>query len=355
MPTGIALKMLGVLLLTLLLLAAALFAGLMLTAPAPRATPDWRLGPPLPRAFGELATTAIDQMTACAEPPCPQRPLLAVLSGLSGFGEVLDALYLYDPGAAAWHSGPNLPTARHHAAASSRDGAIYLAGGAASLSQPWQPERNFWRLGADSDAWEQLEPMPEPRWGHRLVLHAGRLYVIGGRGGSGRVLIHDREDGWSLGAALPQSRDHLSAVVVENRIWAIGGRAPASLARVDIYDTEADRWLPGPPLPAPTSGAAEGVLDGTILVFGGEDPDLIAGGVYDRHWMLDTRVEPFEWTPAPAPPLAVHGADGTVFQGRMVIVGGAGRHGALSVTSWTNTLQILEAGDADVHGEHEPR
>jgi hypothetical protein len=29
--------------------------------------------------------------------------------------------------------------------------------------------------------------MIEPRWGHRMVAHEGRLYVVGGRGESARV------------------------------------------------------------------------------------------------------------------------------------------------------------------------
>jgi hypothetical protein len=207
---------------------------------------------------------------------------------------------------------------------------------------PWEPTKDLWRLAVGADGWQRLELMPEARWGHRMVVHDGRLYVIGGHGPSSRVLIYTPGRGWDIGAEMPVQRDHLSVVVVGGRIWAIGGRAPRSLARVDIYDPVMDRWQLGPDLPAATSAAAEGVIDGVILILGGEEPELF-GRVYDRHWMLDTAAPSPNWGSAPAPPLAVHGADGAVFQGTMVIAGGASRHGVLSVSAWTNTVQRFNA------------
>ena len=49
-----------------------------------------------------------------------------------------------------------------------------------------------------------------------------------------------------------------------------------------------------------------------------------------------------KWVAAPAPPLAVHGTDGAVLQGAMVLVGGAPWHGAYSVLGWTDALQLMK-------------
>jgi hypothetical protein len=182
--------------------------------------------------------------------------------------------------------------------------------------------------------------MIEPRWGHRMVAHDGRLYVVGGRGGSGRVLIYTPGRGWSIGAEMPRRRDHLSVVVAASRIWAIGGRDPRSLARVDVYDPATDSWQPGPELPHPTSGAAEAAVDDVIFVFGGEEPDLLSGEVNDRHWKLDARAPAPRWEPAPTPPLAVHGTNAAVLRGMVAIPGGSSRHGALSAAGWSNRLQL---------------
>lgn len=349
-----------------LVAASAVVAWLYLTAPEPSAAGGWDLEAPLPDPRGELAT-AVAHAAPCPMPPCPNVERLFVVGGLAGLGRAQDRVESYDPTLGLWSVGPPLPGPRHHLGAAGLGQALYVSGGAAEALGGWTPTQDFWRLGVDGDEWERLEPMPEGRWGHRMVAHDDRLWVVGGHGPTSQVLIYTPGEGWERGAEMPVPRHHLSVVVVDGRIWAMGGRIPESLARVDIYDPEAGEWRPGPALPASTSGAAEGVVDGVVLVYGGEEARLLGGGVYDRHWMLDTRRGPREpgvevdpetetepqpgmeatwttddWAPAPPPPLAVHGADGAVFQGRMVIVGGAGRHGMLSVTSWTDAFQRLE-------------
>jgi len=330
----------------LILIATALITVLYAWPRHSRSTEAWVVGPALPGARGELAT-AVVHGAPCAVPPCPQAERLHVLGGLSGLYRPRRRVSVYDPNSGLWSTGPPLPEPRHHFAAASLAGALYVSGGTSAaglhLSMDWPPHDNLWRLAAGADRWDSVGPMPEPRWGHRMVAHDGRLYVVGGRGPSARVLIYAPEAGWSAGAPLPRQRDHLSVVVAKDRIWAIGGRDPSSLARVDIYDPPLDRWQPGPDLPAPTSGAAEGVIDGIIVIYGGEEPSLF-GGVNDRHWMLDTRPATPRWEPAPAPPLAVHGADGAVLQGALVIAGGSTRHGILTFTGWSNTLQIMKHG-----------
>ena len=70
------------------------------------------------------------------------------------------------------------------------------------------------------------------------------------------MLIYDpASDTWSTGAEMPMPRHHLAAVVVDGRIWAIGGRVGTRIQdRVDIYDPATDTWSSGPPLPEATSG-----------------------------------------------------------------------------------------------------
>lgn len=337
-----ALATVALLLLVGVLVGVGAYLFLLATAPEPRETDAWTLGPAMPSARGELAT-AVAHAGPCPDSPCPDLERLFVLGGLSGLARTEDRVESFDPGREAWTEEPPLPAPRHHPAAAGFAGAVYLSGGTEDVRQPWSPEADFWRLEVGGEAWEELPPMPEGRWGHRMVEHDGRLYVIGGHGPTSRVLVYEPGEGWDAGAEMPTPRDHLSAVVVEGRIWAVGGRAPESLARVDVYDPDADRWAEGPDLPEPTSGAAEGVVDGVVAVFGGEEPALVGGRIFDRHWMLDPHAPDPVWRPAPEPPLAVHGADGAVFQGTVVIAGGASRHGALSVTAWTDAFQWLAA------------
>ncbi len=334
----------GVLFAAVLLAGAAIVAVLVVTAPSPSEADGWTLGPPLPSSRGELAMATVQTEDG--------EERLYVIGGLSGVAASPKANVTWlKAGGDEWNDAPALPEPRHHLGAAGMDGAVYVSGGTGSRLGGWTPRENLWRLPADGDSWEELEPMPEARWGHRMVAHAGRLYVIGGHGPSADVLIYTPGDGWERGAAMPVPRDHLSVVVAEERIWAIGGRDSASIERVDIYDPAGDAWEPGPPLPSPTSGAAEAVVDGMIVIYGGEDARFVRGGIVDEHWMLDPAEDTPVWRAAPPPPLAVHGSEGAAFQGTLVIAGGAGRHGALSVTSWTDALQVLDPAALQQHEE----
>lgn len=322
----------------LVVVGALAVAALLATAPAPQERDEWTLGPELPMAFGELATVSVTRDDGTE--------VLVVLSGLSGLSRVADDVFSYDSASGAWSRGPSLPGPRHHASVAALDGAVVFSGGAEGLAPPWEGSREVWRWEPGDTEWEAMPPLPEARHGHRMVEFGGLLYVVGGHGETADTLVFDPgRDMWAAGAPIPETRDHLSVVVAGERIWAIGGRESRNTARVDIYDPDTDRWELGPPLPEATSGAAEGVLGGRIYILGGENASTLGGGVIDRHWVLDTRAEKPRWEPAPPPPLAVHGADGTVFEGRMVIVGGASRHGALSPSAWTRTFQVLTGVD----------
>ena len=341
------------LLLTLLVGGAAFVGILLVTAPDPASiegpVEGWSLAQSMPSPRGELAT-AVAHVAPCQDPPCPERERLHVVGGLGGFARVLDLVHVYDPVQGEWSDGPPLPRPRHHLAAAGLSEAVYVSGGAEGIGQPWTPEADLWRLQVGDDAWEPLEAMPEPRWGHRMVAHDGRLFVVGGEGPSSSVLIYTPGSGWTTGAEMPEPRDHLSVVVADDRIWAMGGRVPESRSRVDIYDPVEDEWRPGPELPVPTSGAAEGVVDGVIFISGGEEMQLLRGGIVDQHWALHTGASspaPSSatspaWEPVVAPPIPVHGADGAIFQGTFVIAGGASRHGALSVTAWSDAFQWMD-------------
>src|ERR1700680_4305539 len=180
------------------------------TSPKPRAVQAWLLGPLLPTARGELAM-AVAYGQPCAAPPCPAAERLYVMGGLSGFYRPRPSVSVYDPNLKLWSAGPSLPAPRHHFAAAGLGQALYVSGGTMVaglhlVHQYWHPMNNFWRLITASDRWETVGHMIEPRWGHRMVAHDGRLFVVGGRGPSGRVLIYTPDKGWSTGAAMPRPR-----------------------------------------------------------------------------------------------------------------------------------------------------
>jgi N-acetylneuraminic acid mutarotase len=298
---------------------------LVLSNPAPREARGWALLATLPTARGETATAVAGGR-------------LYVIGGLTGLNAAPTAeVTAYDPGGNVWTDVAPLPEARDHAAAVGLGGSVYVSGGASSAGAPLA---TFWFLTLGAETWRELPPMPEARYAHRMVEVDEKIYVVGGIGATGRVLMYNPIIGkWFTGADMPAPRDHLSAVVVDGEIWAIGGRVDGmAQSRVDIYDPAAHVWHPGPALPKPTSGAAEGVLNGFILVSGGEDPQG-ADRVLDQHWQLDTGLIGEGWVPLNAPPLPVHGAQGAVINGRFVIAGGASRPGSMSRFAWSGLVQ----------------
>lgn len=332
------LKRLGVALLVCALVFAGLLGYLVATNPKPHASKGWdRLGD-LPNPRGEGAAAVGARVDDCGvSPDCPTPVRFFVIGGLSGAGRTVATVNAYDPEATMWRRAPSLPEPRHHPAAAGGGGVVYVTGGGKSAIN-WKPERQTWSLAPDGTAWTSLPDMPEGRLGHQMILTNRTLYVFGGRGATSAVLIFDIQAGtWRAGAAMPQQRDHVAAVLAGGKIYAIGGRQKHIESRVDIYDIATDSWSDGPRLPVPMSGMAAGLLTDGIHVVGGEDPATIGGDVLNRHYRLNPTTN--AWEEASLPILATHGSAAAVLDDRLVIAGGARRQGALSPLAWTGVMQ----------------
>lgn len=327
------LRTLGLAVLATVVLLAVVSAALIATNAEPTDRPGWTRGADLAGGRGEVASTAAGGRVVLA-------------GGLRGPGRTSSSVEAYDPAADSWARLPGLPAARHHAAAAALDdGTVYVSGGARSAAD-WSPRTEVWSLEPGAAAWEPVDPLPEGRLGHAMVALDGQLHVVGGDGETSDVLTLEPGRGWHRGAALGLRPDHVRAVVLDDEVWAIGGRVDddSLVDRVDVYDPSTDTWRSGPVLPDPTSAMAVGVLDGSIHVVGGEDPGLLGGRVFSRHLVL--RPGGDRWEELGPPMLAVHGAGYGVVGDELVVAGGARRQGLLSVLSWTGVTQRYSDPDA---------
>jgi hypothetical protein len=296
------------------------------TNPKPVDSADWDLGPLMPDARGESASTLVDGQ-------------LIVIGGLRGtLGSVSNAVSVLDLDSGSWTTGERLQLGIHHAAAAAVDKDVYLSGGARSATN-WEPVDNVLRL-RPGEGWDFVTKMPEGRQGHAMVSIGDKLYIVGGVGETDATLIYDVGDReWTTGAPLPEGRDHLRAIVRNGNVWALGGRNGKPTGRVDIYFPKKDEWAPAKPLPEPMSAMAVGVIDGDVHVVGSEDPSVIGGGVSASHYVF--RAKGTRWKRIAREPLGVHGAAYGVWDDSLVIAGGASRNGALSVISWTDVTQLF--------------
>jgi hypothetical protein len=203
-------------------IVALLLTVLWLTNPKPRDSEGWTRLADMPDPRGEVAAAL-------------RGGRFVVAGGLSGVGSTSRAVSIYDAERDRWSRGRPLPEARHHAAAAAGWGAVYVSGGARGATD-WTPLTSVWRTSAGEE-WDNVAPMPEGRQGHAMVPVEQGLIVVGGVGKTDRTLIYNPvNDRWSLGAALPEGRDHLRAVAWRERVWALGGRAGGDvLRRVDVW------------------------------------------------------------------------------------------------------------------------
>jgi hypothetical protein len=149
------------------------------------------------------------------------------------------------------------------------------------------------------------------------VLH-GRAW-IGNEDGS--LQVYEPRSGavQTVAPASSRPRDHSQVLAWLGEIWMIGGRAPETTS-VSIYDPVTGRWRAGPSLNRARGGFAAAVVDGHLVVAGGE---VFTGGV-----RLEPSVEVLApgapaWRLAGDMPLALHGVGGAAVGRRFYLLGGS--------------------------------
>jgi N-acetylneuraminic acid mutarotase len=146
----------------------------------------------------------------------------------------LRSLDIYDFAKRRWSAGPDMPTARHHLAATAYQGKLYVIGGrtpgdfSLDTVERYDPARR---------RWERLPGVPLGVSDARAESVGGRLVLTGG----------DEEEGWTRGV----------------RGWV----TPAVWA----FDSRAGAWTRLPDLGTPRHGHAAAVVGGRLFVFGGTD------------------------------------------------------------------------------------
>ncbi|HET7091683.1 MAG TPA: hypothetical protein VFL17_23880, partial [Anaerolineae bacterium] len=193
-----------------------------------------------------------------------------------------------------------------------------------------------WRYDPRSDAWNELESMPERRMSAAAVTIGDTVYMAGGVGDSDSLLEFTLDTGeWRILSGGLHPRDHANAVAFDRKIWLIGGRGPdGETTAVEIFDPAAEAWSAGPPLNIARAGFAAAVADGQIMVAGGE---VIISG---RETLSSLEVfDPGDnaWRLGPDLPAPIHGVGGASLGGRFFLLGGSREAGGIANSG---TVQI---------------
>jgi hypothetical protein len=185
-------------------------------------------------------------------------------------GEILTNVNeVYDPSTDTWETRTSMPTKRLGLSASVVDGKIYCIGGYYNVNEVYDPA---------TDAWSTKMPMPTGVNYHASAVVGNKIYIMGGAVGVTLNQIYDPEtDTWSSGASLPIGVDQAAAGVtagdtVTERIYVIGGKQNLDAVNLNqVYDPETDTWVAGTAMPTARFGLGVAVVDDSLYAIGGRE------------------------------------------------------------------------------------
>ena len=136
-----------------------------------------------------------------------------------------------------------------------------------------------------TNSWESKAPLPTPRQGPGIGCINGKIFAIGGAISSAYdsppskiVEVYDIEkDLWERISDFPIAITVMGIATIDGRIFVIGGQTrndkgeDIPIAHVYTYDLDNDKWLRSTDLPNPIQVISAAVLDDRIYVIGGCD------------------------------------------------------------------------------------
>jgi len=264
---------------------------------------------------------------------------------LGGDGPVMP-VDIFDPATATWSKGAEAPAIMHHFQAVSFGDKVYVLDAFSDRNYPNQiPLANTYSYDTKTDTWQQLARLPEGRRraGAGAAEYKGKLYLVCGiQHGhtSGTTNMFDvynpATNTWAALPDAPHIRDHGMAVVVKDKLYAVGGRNTSLhdannfmsffdkvVLDVDCYDFKTGKWSTlAAKLPLGTGGGTCVNLDNKIFYIGGERATATKpNGPQKDVFYFDPEING-EWTTAPSLNKARNGVGGAVLNHQVYIAGG---------------------------------
>lgn len=199
---------------------------------------------------------------------------------------------VFDASTGVWARGVELRGAQTHAGVTS-DGERYIfkAGGQIGGGIPGRPTPETWRFDTQRNIWSKLPAIPEARYAPGMAYVDGKLHVFGGTLPDRKTITADHwvldlasvKQGWKAVAPMPEGGDHVSTVVIDGKIYSIGGEHGHAATReedasyiqhADLYryDPATDQWTELADMPVGRSHAEGTTLEvnGKIIFMGGK-------------------------------------------------------------------------------------
>ena len=268
-----------------------------------------------------------------------------VAGGLTPSVEPTASTQFYDPVINSWEQGPPLPEPMHHAMLVNYNNQLAVIGGFRSRDSDMLAVTSPRMLLLDNNTnkWVDGPPLHHPRAAGGAAVVGGKIVVVGGRVGNPAQLVTQTEvyDGtaWRDAADIPAPGDHLAVTADSNYLYAVGGRkfsAGSNVDDVQRYDPKADRWTTLPRTPQTVSGAGAAIVDGQLIVAGGEGVTSVSTTVQ----ALDVSAPNATWTTLPSLTPGRHGLGVTAIGKTLYAIGGATKAGHTASTNLVAALRF---------------
>ena len=266
---------------------------------------------------------------------------LYMLCGI-GEGSPPLAVHTYDTVHDTWSQGAPIPIAggADHCNVAAVDGKLYLLG-AIRIGSPFI-DGNTYAYDPALDRWETVSRMNIPRGASGVAAIGRKIYVAGGLAQNGRVSndfeVFDTETRlWAILGSMPSARDHLTAQAVGGKFYALAGRAGglnSGVSNTEEFDPATSIWRQRARIPVARGGVGSGVVQGRIVVFGGEGDSGGAGGTFEQTHAYDPVQDVWqELAPMNYPR---HGLYGVTVDDRIFAPGG----GPFAGASYSSTHEV---------------
>lgn len=266
-------------------------------------------------------------------------------------GRGINPVNVFDPETNSWEVKSKSPMQIHHFQAVVYRDAIYIMGAMSGGYPGEKPLANIWIYYPEADEWEKGPEIPENRrrGGAGTVAYNGKIYMVCGieyghtSGTNNYFDSFDPETGeWEVLTKAPHIRDHFPAIVVDDKLYCIGGRNTsihypdnfgaffnATVPEIDVYDFKEKKWHTLPEtLPVPTAAGGAVNIGSNILYMGGEGSQKQA---YNQTQCLD--IFTGQWSQLSPMVTGRHGTSAINYEGKIYKAAGSPNKGGGNLTS----------------------